>query len=206
MRIDHVAFAVGDLEEAAGRFRREYGLDSTPGGRHPGWGTANRIVPLGEAYLELVAAVDEGAASRSVFGRAVLERAAAGGGWAAICVAPDDLDSVASRLGLEVVEGRRERPDGSRVRWRSAGVEDERRAPWMPFFIAWDIETTEHPGRLRAGHGSRVEGIARVEVGGDAAALRDWLGGASLPLVVVPGPPGIRAVALATAGDELVIA
>lgn len=48
-RIDHVIYAVGDLEADAARFRDELGLESVVGGRHPGWGTANRIVPLGSS-------------------------------------------------------------------------------------------------------------------------------------------------------------
>jgi len=207
VRIDHVVFAVRDLDEAAERFRRDWGLDSSPGGRHPGWGTANRIVPLGRDYLELIAVVDEDEALRSVFGRAVLERAAAGGGWVAICVEPGDLDAVASRLGLDVSEGRRERPDGAELRWRSAGLEDPRRGSWLPFFIAWDVPSELHPGSVRAGHGLRAGGIAWVEVAGDRARLRDWLGDSELPIRVTEGPPaGIRAVGLATAEGEVVIA
>lgn len=202
-----MVFAVADLDEAAERFRRDWGLDSTPGGRHPGWGTANRIVPLGRDYLEIIAVVDEVEALRSVFGRTVLERAEAGGGWVATCVEPGDLDAVASRLGLDVSEGRRERPDGIELRWRSAGLEDPRRAPWLPFFIAWDVPPELHPGSARAGHGTRADGIAWVEVAGDRARLRDWLGDAELPIRVIGGaPPRIRAVGLATADGELEIA
>jgi hypothetical protein len=31
-------------------------------------------------------------------------------------------------------------------------------------------------------------------VSGDAERLRDWLGGADLPVRVVPGPPGVLAM------------
>jgi hypothetical protein len=59
LELDHVLIAVIDLDAAASAFAADHGLDSVTGGRHPGWGTANRIVPLGETYLELVAVVDE---------------------------------------------------------------------------------------------------------------------------------------------------
>ena len=36
LRIDQVEAAVGDLDEAADRWRRELGLDSAVGGRHRG--------------------------------------------------------------------------------------------------------------------------------------------------------------------------
>jgi hypothetical protein len=206
LRLDHVVSAVPDLDEAAVRFRVEFGLDSAAGGRHERWGTANRIVPLGDRYLELIAAVDEDSASRSAFGRGVLERASEGGGWLTIAVATDDVDAVASRLRLDVVSGSRTRPDGEVVRWRMAGLEDPRREPWMPFFVTWDIPMELHPGRTLASHGVRAEGIAWVDIGGDAERLRYWLGGEELPIrVTLDEPWGIHRVALSTADGELVI-
>lgn len=68
MQIDHIVIGVRDLGAAA-QFEDRYGLTAIEGGRHPGWGTANRLVPLGAAYLELVTGVDEAEASNSDFGR-----------------------------------------------------------------------------------------------------------------------------------------
>ena len=206
LRLDHVVYAVLDLDQAAVRFREEFGLGSTEGGRHERWGTANRIVPLGDQYLELVAAVDGPMAAETAFGRGVLERAArGGGGWFTIAAVTDGLDAVASRLGLEVGSGSRMRPDGQTVRWRMAGLDDPRREPWMPFFLAWDVTDELHPGRAGAGHGVRAQGIAWVEVGGDAERLRDWLGDEELPIRVIGGEPGLRRVGVATSDREIVI-
>jgi catechol 2,3-dioxygenase-like lactoylglutathione lyase family enzyme len=205
LRLDHVVYAVPDLDEAAARFREEFGLDSTEGGRHERWGTANRIVPLGDQYLELIAALDEPMAAETAFGSGVLERAAGGGGWFTIATVADDLDAVASRLGLEVGSGSRTRPDGQTVHWRMAGLDDPRREPWMPFFLTWDVSDELHPGRARAGHGVRATGFAWVEVGGDAERLRTWLSGDELPIRVTDGEPGIHRVAISTADGELVI-
>jgi hypothetical protein len=205
LRLDHVVYAVPDLDEAAIRFRESFGLDSTEGGRHERWGTANRIVPLGDQYLELVAAVDAPMAAETEFGRGVLERAAGGGGWFTIAAVADDLDAVASRLGIEVDSGSRTRPDGKTVRWRMAGLDDPRREPWMPFFLIWDVGGNLHPGRARAGHGVRANGIAWVEVGGDAQRLRTWLGRDALPIRVTDDEPGIHRVAISTPDGELVI-
>lgn len=200
MRIDHLVVAVRDLDEAARRYREELGLDSAPGGRHPGWGTGNRIVPLGDDYVELIAVIDADEAAGHPSGRAVLAAAEGGDRLFATCVATDDIEGVASRLGLEVRPGERARPDGTVLRWRSAGIDDPRREPWLPFFITWDVPAELHPGRARSGHGVRATGIAWVEVAGYADRLRDWLGGDDLPIRVVEGPPGLRAAALATAG------
>jgi hypothetical protein len=35
-----------------------------------------------------------------------------------------------------------------------------------------------------------------IEVAGDEARLRDWLGGAELPVRVVPGDPAVRAIGI----------
>jgi catechol 2,3-dioxygenase-like lactoylglutathione lyase family enzyme len=187
LRLDHVVYAVPDLDDAAVRFREEFGLDSTEGGRHERWGTANRIVPLGDQYLELVAVVDVPMAAETEFGRGVFERAAGGGGWFTMAALADDVEAVASRLGLEVGSGLRMRPDGQTVRWRMAGLDDPRREAWMPFFLIWDISDELHPGRARVGHGVLATGIAWVVVGGDAERLRTWLGGDELPIRVSDG-------------------
>ena len=205
LRLDHVVYAVTDLDQAAVRFREEFGLDSTEGGRHERWGTANRIVPLGDQYLELVAAVDEPVAAETAFGGGVLECAAVGGGWFTMAAVADDLDAVATRLRLEVGSGSRTRPDGQTVRWRMAGLDDPRREAWMPFFLIWDVPDELHPGRARAGHGVRATGLSRVEVGGDAQRLRTWLGGDELPIQVTDDGPGIHRVAISTPDGELVI-
>ena len=97
------------------------------------------------------------------------------------------------------------RPDGQTVRWRMAGLDDPRREAWMPFFLIWGISDELHPGRARVGHGVLANGIAWVEVGGDAERLRTWLGGDELPIRVSDGEPGIQRVAISTAGGELMI-
>jgi hypothetical protein len=62
--MDHVIYAVDDLDAAASLMSDREGLASVPGGRHEGWGTANRIVPLGGSYLELITDDIDGVAKR----------------------------------------------------------------------------------------------------------------------------------------------
>ena len=110
VELDHVLVAVADLSAATREVEARYGLVSTEGGRHPGWGTANRIVPLGDSYLELVAVVDETEAAQSPFGSwvaAVHPTLARPFGWA---VRTNELDNVARRLDLTVSAGSRGRP------------------------------------------------------------------------------------------------
>jgi len=86
------------------------------------------------------------------------------------------------------------------------GLDAPQREPWMPFFMTWDIPDELHPGRQRAGHVVKAQGLAWVEVGGDAERLRAWLGGRDLPIRVTDAPPGLVRAAVATARGEIVIA
>ena len=205
-RIDHVVYAVRDLRTAGARFWEEHGLASGPGGVHPRWGTANRIVPLGADYVELIAVVDEHAGLGSALGRMLLDLTADGDRWFAVCVADDAIEATAARLGLTVEPGSRILPDGRVIAWRGAGIADPERGPEQPFFIAWDVPADLHPGAGAPAHPGGATGIAWVEVAGDAGALTAWTGDPTLPIRCVPGAPvGVRTVALATPRGDLVL-
>ncbi|MCD6022506.1 MAG: hypothetical protein K0R20_2216 [Actinomycetia bacterium] len=166
------------------------------------------IAPLGDDYLELLGVVDEDVGTGTVLGRTLLELSADGDRWFSICLADDDIEATAARLGLTVQPGSRTRPDGTEVRWRGAGIEERGPDLWLPFFISWDVPASLHPGAAPVEHPIAVERIAWVEVGGDAARLREWLGGADVPIRVVDddGDRRVRAVALAVPdGDEIVL-
>jgi len=205
LRVDHVIYAVGDLDVAAARFRDEYGLGSVVGGRHPGWGTANRIVPLGRDYVELVAVIDPAEAGGSDFGRPVMKAVDSGQplvGWA---VATGDLQSIANRLNLEVTSGSRTRPDGSTLRWQLAGVAHALAAGAVPFFIEWDGPPELHPGAGFAEHDVTPRGIAWLEVAAMEDSLQAWLGDCDLPVRIAEGPRSLSAVAIDTATGEIVL-
>jgi Glyoxalase-like domain len=144
VKLDHIVVAVHDLGSAAEYLESEHGLGSYVGGSHPPWGTANRIVPLGDSYLELIAVVDEPIAATSDVGRWVGGGASSRGspiGWA---VRPDDLDVTSRRLGLAAHKGSRTTPDGAIVRWRMAGIE-RALSDHLPWFIEWS-DTATSPG------------------------------------------------------------
>ncbi len=206
LRIDHVVYAVRDLDAAAARLDETYGLTSTPGGVHPRWGTANRIVALGDArYVELISIVDPDIAGSSVLGRAIADRTAHGDRWFALCLADDDIDATADRLGLVAEPGSRTLPDGREVAWQGAGIDDPRRTPDLPFFIAWTGEPDVHPGAHRAAHPSGATDIAWVEIAGERERFQAWTGDVALPVRFVHGAHGIVAVGLRTADGDLVI-
>jgi hypothetical protein len=201
--IDHAVYAVRDLDEAEARFREDFGLVSIPGGLHPGWGTGNRIVPLGRDYVELMAVLDPRIGATTRLGSALIERTRDGDGWFGWCVADDELEGTARRLGLEIEAGSRTRPDGTVVSWRSAGIEDPRRTSDLPFFISWGVEPTMHPGAEAVAHPSAATAIGHVELFGDRLALEAWTAGAALPVSVAPGGPALGSVTLATAVGDL---
>ena len=206
LRIDHVVLAVRDLDASAERLWEEHGLRFVAGGRHPRWGTANMIAPLGNDYVELLGVVEAGVGSKTVLGRELMELSADGDRWFSVCLADDDIDATATRLGLEVQPGARTRPDGTEVRWRGAGIEERGEDLWLPFFISWDVPAELHPGATRADHRVDAEGIVWAEVGGDEARLRDWLGGADAPIRVVDDVPRVHAVSVGLrGGGEIVL-
>jgi Glyoxalase-like domain len=208
LRIDHVIHAVDDLDAAGAVLFDREGLASVAGGRHEGWGTANRIVPLGESYLELIAVVDVDEAEGSEFGRAVRRATTEDRPLVGWVVATDDIDAVASRLDLEVEQKSRETADGSTLSWRLAGLERAMKTGALPFFVQWDVPPERQPGAAEVSHETDPRGIAWVEVcADDRDEVREWLGedAGDLPLRITDGDPSLAAAAIETAGGEIVL-
>jgi hypothetical protein len=204
--LDHVLIAVVDLAVAAREFESRWGLASVDGGRHPDWGTANRIVPLGQNYLELIAVIDPGTASTQSLGRWVATNATSSGrplGWA---VRDDGLGATAARLGLTVSDGSRVTPSGTELRWRSAGIDRALAEPSLPFFIQWAADAAL-PGASPVSHPAGAAAISELRLAGDPERVSGWLGtdGLELPVVVRPGPPAVAAVVLRTDAGEIVL-
>jgi Glyoxalase-like domain len=200
VELDHVLIAVADLQAASRSLEERHGLASVAGGRHAGWGTANRIVPLGDAYIELIAVVDDGEAARSAFGRWVAAGTESGPGRPLGWVARTKrLDEVAERLGLTVSSGSRPGRDGRVLRWRLAGVDEAAAESALPFFVEWG-EGTPLPGRTGIEHPAGAVRLERLELSGDAGRVTERLGTGKMPVRVIPGPPAVKGLVLA--GDE----
>lgn len=209
LRLDHVLLAVADLDRAAEALGTNPGLTALPGGRHPGVGTANRIVPFGLDYLELIAIVDEAEAATMARSRRVADAIAGRrtfAGWAVRC---DDLDELRNRLdsrGIATREpflGGRVRPDGRHLAWRT--LELAAPGPADPFFIQWDVPAGAHPAEDPVAHRCRATGIATVTAGGACSSL-DLLVESGIRVEVGDGvEPGLRAISLASPAGPLVI-
>jgi hypothetical protein len=205
LELDHVLFAVSDLDAAARELEARHGLVSVEGGRHAGWGTANRIVPLGDAYIELITVVDPAEAKESAFGRWVADgvqpRPAQPLGWVA---RTRELDDIAGRLGLDMSAGSRAGRDGRILSWRLAGVEAAAAEPSLPFFVEWG-DGTPLPGRTPVTHPAGAVQLTGLELSGDRTRLSAWLGTESLTLAVRDGEPAVTAVALATDAGKVIL-
>jgi hypothetical protein len=199
-RLVQAIVLVTDLTDGRRRME-ELGLTVLDGGRHPGRGTANVIVPFGHQYLELLAVVDRAEAESAPEGRPVLEALARHGpGLARWSVEPHDIEATSRRLGHRIERRQRVRPDGTTVRWQSVAVDAAWREPWRCAFMVWDDPAT-HPAHPPALHGNGATGFDRLEVVvPDRSAALTWLGG-EIPACVGLGVgpvPGVTHLSLSS--------
>ena len=204
IELDHVLVAVADLAKAGQEFVERHGLASIEGGRHPAWGTANRIVPLGDSYLELIAVIDAAKAAESAVGRWVTSGVtdpARPLGWA---VRTSHLDEIARRLDLSVSAGSRVTPDGGQLSWRTAGMDQAIAEPALPFFIEW-APGMKLPGEADIRHNADKAKLSRLVLHADPNQLAEWLGTHQLPIDVRPGTSAVREIHISSDSGEIVI-
>lgn len=173
MRLDHVSYVTTHEQLADTVQRLGSRLESTfvDGGVHPRFGTRNFTLPLqGGHYLEVVCPLDHPASDSSPFGKAVSQRAQAGGGWLTWVVSVDDVSKIETRLGRSSVDGHRTRPDGSDLRWKQIGVLGTLEDAQLPFFVQWLSQ--DHP----SADGKPVAKIVKVEIAGSEETIESWLG------------------------------
>ena len=146
--IDHLVYATPNLATSVEQIERLLGVRAVPGGQHPGAGTRNSLIALGdETYLEIIGpdpdqpkpprprrfGIDELKAPRLVT-------------WA---VKGADLGAIAEnarRHGVDlgqVQSGSRRRPDGVLLSWRLTVSPVLTADGIVPFFIDWG--QTPHP-------------------------------------------------------------
>ena len=203
MRIDHIVFAVRDIDAAAREFGDRYGLEAQARAELEGSGTANRIVPVGnDQFIELLGISD--AKSRHPIVRFLSAQLVQGDRLLQLAIDPGDIDSVSARLGEPVPEVVRTN-EGRRTRFRLTGVAGGFGPQLLPFFVVCAEGREWRMGYAPARHRVRAEGIRWVELGSDEALVRAQLAGAELPLRFAPGRPGVSALALALDGEEVVL-
>ena len=91
-------------------------------------GTFNRLIWLGDTYLELIGVFDAALAGDSWLGAPTLRALERGGGLATLALATDDIETDVATLRTrgsdlaDPIPGERARPDGRLVRWRLVGA------------------------------------------------------------------------------------
>jgi hypothetical protein len=144
--LDHILLGCNDLDRIIEWVEQNVGVRATIGGVHPGRGTRNALLSLGERrYLEIIApdpAQSEIAhypQLRSMTDPRII-------GWA---VHPPDITAVAKQLRENQIaftgpdDGSRKRPDGRVLTWKTINLADDRHG-LLPFFIEWSADAV-HP-------------------------------------------------------------
>ena len=216
--IDHLVIAVADPDAAAAELEAELGLTATGGGRHDA-GTRNRLVFLGDVYLELIGVWDRTLALTHPIGAAVVRSLDAGApGLVTYAIATDGarrevmaLRAAGSPIS-DVIAGSRLRPDGEAVAWQCA-IPPRLGPAEPPFLIEHELSGAEWGNEARRARASFVHplgGTARLvglelvvpDPKATAAAYASTVG-----IVVPPGPgavPGDREVRIGEQSVRLV--
>jgi Glyoxalase-like domain len=203
--VGQVILGVRDLDASTRRFEA-LGFTVVDGGVHPGLGTANRVIPLGNAYLELLGVVDRDDAEASAFGQSLLSRISDGDRLVRWSIRTERIARVSERLGLSAERRQRRRPDGTLLTWQAAGIELSLRDAWLPFFMQWDAPG-DYPGAIPVVHPVGECSLSWIEVSTpDPDRLERWIEGENdLPLRRGDGDEGIDAVGISTPHGDVVV-
>jgi catechol 2,3-dioxygenase-like lactoylglutathione lyase family enzyme len=144
--LDHILLGCNDLERGTAFVEKRTGVRAAFGGVHPGRGTQNALLSLGERrYLEIIAP-DPKQPSVEQFSAITKLKEPRLIGWAEH---RDDLEQFAAKLRQEGIEcegpraGSRQRPDGKVLHWKTLTLKNDH-GGLLPFFIEWSKDSV-HP-------------------------------------------------------------
>ena len=146
MRLDHISYVAShdQISDVVNRIGSQIETAFVDGGIHPKFGTRNFTAPLlNGQYVEIVCALDHPATDSTPFGRAVKRKSEDGGGWMAWVLATDNIAKIENDLGRKAIEGQRQKPNGSLLKWKQLGVLDVLENSKYPFYVEWISK--EHP-------------------------------------------------------------
>jgi hypothetical protein len=153
VELDHILWAAPDLDEGTRLFEDLTGVAPARGGSHPGFGTRNSLVSLGDStYFEIISPDPEQDLTGNLGGHI---HGLGTPGLLTFALRSRNLDAVrstAERLGLaleEPVHMSRTRPDGLRLSWSILYLPHEEFGHAAPFIIDWG--DTPHPARTTPG-------------------------------------------------------
>jgi hypothetical protein len=152
--LDHILLGCNDLDHGIAFFYQHTGIHAVFGGVHPGRGTRNALISLGEPrsydlrprrYLEIIAPDPEQPNAPDTYGLQRLSEPRLVT-WAAH---PGDIQALADRLAKAGIAtegptpGSRKRPDGHLLQWKTLNLKDNA-SGILPFFIEWNADSP-HP-------------------------------------------------------------
>jgi hypothetical protein len=144
--LDHILLGCNDLDNGIAFVGERTGVRAAFGGVHPGRGTRNALLSLGERrYLEIIAPDPQQPGARDTYGLQRLSEPRLVT-WAAH---PGNIQALAERLGKAGIAaegptpGSRKRPDGKLLQWKTLNLKDTA-SGLLPFFIEWQVDSP-HP-------------------------------------------------------------
>jgi hypothetical protein len=200
--LDHILLGCNDLERGIAFVYQHTGVRAAFGGVHPGAGTQNALLSLGESrYLEIIAPDPKQPSSVDSRNLKALTDDPVLVGWA---VHRADIDAFAVRLKKQgfVIEGpmpgSRKRPDGRVLTWKVMRLKDDP-TQLLPFFIEWSADSI-HPS-VDSPQGCRLMRFEAFAPDADARAVSGQVkaldldlplaeGGNSLLVATIAGPKG----------------
>jgi hypothetical protein len=194
--LDHIMYAVPDLENSMAEIASITGIVPLDGGVHPGNGTRNALLGLSNSsYLEIIGP-DKKQNLENTLGELLVSKNTSGiRAWA---VAVSDLASVADvaqELGFRLRDRKemsRKTPEGSLLEWELLFLEDA----VLPFFIDW--KGSEHPAR-KAPSGC---GLLELSISAqEPKVYQELLNKFQLEVSVSEGGPAVSAIIRSPKGD-----
>jgi hypothetical protein len=161
--VDHLLLGAADLDRGIDWVERHTGVRALHGGSHPGAGTRNALLSLGEGhYLEIIAPDP----SQSTYTFQIDLRALHEPRLVTFAIRTTDIESAASRIrqaGYQAVgpaAGSRILPSGQTLRWRTLRVVSKLgsgEVEPVPFLIQWAPDAP-HPSYTAPG-GCELESL-----------------------------------------------
>ena len=195
--LDHIMYAVPDLEDSMAEIASITGIVPSDGGVHPGNGTRNALLGLSNSsYLEIIGP-DKKQNLENTLGELLVSKNTSGiRAWA---VAVSDLAAVANvaqGLGFRVRDRKemsRKTPEGSLLEWELLFLDG---GPLLPFFIDW--KGSEHPAR-KAPSGC---GLSELSISAEEPKVyQELLNKLQLEVSISEGEPAISAIIRSPKGD-----
>lgn len=149
--IDHIVWAVPDLDQGCRLFAEKTGIEPSFGGYHTTQGTKNALVKLGtKSYFEILAPDPDSSMQNNRWMGIDLIKSPR---ITRIAYSTDQIEEKALRLSKhndqlgQISGGERQTSDGSYIRWRMTLPHHSPLIDVAPFYIDWS-KSPKHPAEM----------------------------------------------------------